>query len=136
MIMQNIYTVAQINTYIKNMFTQDYLLQSVQVQGEVSNCKYHSSGHIYFTLKDKKGTLSCVMFAGNRKSLDFTLTEGQQVIVEGSVDIYERDGKYQLQANSITEDGIGLARSCTVTFGHPFSLNLSASCITAFLVLP
>ena len=106
-IMQNIYTVAQINTYIKNMFTQDYLLQSVHVQGEVSNCKYHSSGHIYFTLKDKKGTLSCVMFAGNRKGLDFTMTEGQQVIVEGSIDIYERDGKYQLYARKIKKDGAG-----------------------------
>ena len=105
--MQNIYTVAQINTYIKNMFMQDYLLQNVRVQGEISNCKYHSSGHIYFTLKDKKGTLSCVMFAGNRKGLGFTLTEGQQVIVEGSIDIYERDGKYQLYARNIKKDGAG-----------------------------
>ena len=105
--MKNIYTVAQINTYIKNMFMQDYLLQEVRVQGEVSNCKYHSSGHIYFTLKDKKGTLSCVMFAGNRRGLDFTLTEGQQVIAEGSIDIYERDGKYQLYARKIKKDGAG-----------------------------
>ncbi|MBR3602206.1 MAG: exodeoxyribonuclease VII large subunit [Lachnospiraceae bacterium] len=105
--MQNVYTVAQVNTYIKNMFMQDYLLQKVNVQGEVSNCKYHSSGHIYFTLKDKKGTLSCVMFAGNRKNMDFTLTEGQQVIVEGSIDIYERDGKYQLYARKIKKDGAG-----------------------------
>ena len=105
--MQNIYTVAQVNTYIKNMFMQDYLLQKVNVQGEVSNCKYHSSGHIYFTLKDKKGTLSCVMFAGNRKNIDFTLAEGQQVIVEGSIDIYERDGKYQLYARKIKKDGAG-----------------------------
>ena len=105
--MQNVYTVAQINTYIKNMFMQDYLLQEVRVQGEISNCKYHPSGHIYFTLKDKKGTLSCVMFAGNRKNLDFTLTEGQQVIVEGSIDIYERDGKYQLYARKIKKDGAG-----------------------------
>ena len=86
---------------------QDYLLQSVSVQGEVSNCKYHSSGHIYFTLKDKKGTLSCVMFAENRKGLDFTMTEGMQVIVEGSIDIYERDGKYQLYARKIKKDGAG-----------------------------
>ena len=105
--MKNIYTVAQINTYIKNMFMQDYLLQTVSVQGEISNCKYHSSGHIYFTLKDKKGTLSCVMFAGYRRGLSFTLTEGQQVIVEGSIDIYERDGKYQLYARNIKKDGAG-----------------------------
>lgn len=105
--MQNIYTVAQVNMYIKNMFVQDYLLQSVKVKGEVSNCKYHSSGHIYFTLKDGKGTLSCIMFAGNRKGLDFTLTEGQQVVAEGSVDVYERDGKYQLYARSIKKEGAG-----------------------------
>ena len=103
----NIYTVTQINTYIKNMFTQDYICNALFVKGEVSNCKYHSSGHIYFTLKDKKGTLSCVMFAGYRRGLSFTLTEGQQVIVEGSIDIYERDGKYQLYARNIKKDGAG-----------------------------
>lgn len=106
--MQNIYTVAQVNTYIKNMFTQDFMLQSVFIRGEVSNCKYHSSGHIYFTLKDEKGTLSCVMFKGNRDGLKFALTEGQQVVVGGSVDVYERDGKYQLYARQIIRDGTGL----------------------------
>ena len=85
--MSNIYTVTQINRYIKNMFTQDYLLQSVSIRGEVSNCKYHSSGHIYFTLKDPKGTINCVMFAGNRSGLSFRLAEGQQVIVGGTVDV-------------------------------------------------
>ena len=59
--MKNVYTVAQVNGYIKNMFTQDFLLQSILVKGEVSNCKYHSSGHIYFTLKDGKGAIACVM---------------------------------------------------------------------------
>ena len=105
--MQNVYTVAQINSYIKNMFTQDYMLQSVMVKGEVSNCKYHSSGHIYFTLKDAKGTIACVMFASNRAGLTFRMTEGQQVIVSGSVDVYERDGKYQLYARQIQLDGAG-----------------------------
>ena len=94
--MQNVYTVGQINSYIKNMFSQDFLLQSLSVKGEVSNCKYHSSGHIYFTLKDGKGTLSCVMFAGNRSGLAFRLQEGMQVVVQGTVDVYERAGKYQL----------------------------------------
>ena len=61
--MQNVYTVAQVNSYIKNMFTQDFMLQSIRVKGEVSNCKYHPSGHIYFTLKDIKGTIACVMFS-------------------------------------------------------------------------
>ena len=103
----SVYTVAQLNTYIKNMFTQDFLLNSLYVKGEVSNCKYHSSGHIYFTLKDRKGTIACVMFAGNRNGLNFQLREGQQIVVGGSVDVYERDGKYQLYAREITLDGEG-----------------------------
>ena len=105
---KNIYSVGQLNAYIKNMFTQDYLLQHLYVKGEVSNCKYHSSGHIYFTLKDVKGTISCVMFAGNRAGLSFRISEGQQVIVGGTVDVYERDGKYQLYAKEIMLDGSGL----------------------------
>ena len=98
---RNVYTVTQVNAYIKNMFTQDYMLQLLYVKGEVSNCKYHSSGHIYFTLKDQKGTMNCVMFAGNRSGLAFRMCEGQQVIVLGTVDVYERDGKYQLYAKQI-----------------------------------
>lgn len=105
---QNVYTVAQVNSYIKNMFTQDFMLQSIFVKGEVSNCKYHSSGHIYFTLKDEKGTIACVMFAGNRSGLSFRMQEGQQVIASGSIDLYERDGKYQLYAKQIVLDGAGL----------------------------
>ena len=105
---QNIYTVAQVNAYIKNMFTQDFMLQSLMIRGEISNCKYHSSGHIYFTLKDEKGTLSCVMFAGSRSGLTFTLKEGMQVVVSGTVDVFERDGKYQLYARQIKQDGSGL----------------------------
>lgn len=105
--MQNVYTVAQVNSYIKNMFTQDFMLQSIRVKGEVSNCKYHSSGHIYFTLKDAKGTIACVMFASNRSGLSFQMKEGQQIVVSGSVDVYERDGKYQLYAKQIQLDGAG-----------------------------
>lgn len=105
--MQNVYTVAQVNSYIKNMFTQDFMLQSIRVKGEVSNCKYHSSGHIYFTLKDAKGTIACVMFASNRGGLSFQMKEGQQIVVTGAVDVYERDGKYQLYARQIQSDGTG-----------------------------
>ncbi len=104
---RNVYTVGQLNSYIKNMFTQDYLLQRLLVKGEVSNCKYHPSGHIYFTLKDSKGTIGCVMFAGSRAGLSFRLSEGQQVIVGGFVDVYERDGKYQLYARQIELAGNG-----------------------------
>jgi len=103
----SVYTVWQVNSYIKNMFSQDYLLSSISVKGEVSNCKYHSSGHIYFTLKDKQSVISCVMFAGNRRGLSFSLQEGMQIVVTGKVDTYERDGKYQLYAQKITQDGLG-----------------------------
>lgn len=106
--MNNVYAVGQVNSYIKNMFSQDYMLRSIYVKGEVSNLKYHSSGHIYFTLKDKSGTLACVMFEGYRiKGLKFTLKDGQQIIVHGSIEVYERDGKYQLYAKEITLDGSG-----------------------------
>ena len=106
--MAGIYSVSQVNSYIKNMFVQDFALSRISVRGEVSNCKYHSSGHIYFTLKDKGGTLAAVMFAGQRRSgLRFQLQEGQQVVVTGAVDVYERDGKYQLYAKQIEPDGLG-----------------------------
>lgn len=83
------------------------MLRSIYVKGEVSNLKYHSSGHIYFTMKDKSGTLACVMFAGSRKGLQFKLEEGQQIIAFGSIEVYERDGKYQLYAREIKLDGAG-----------------------------
>lgn len=105
---QNVYSVGQVNTYIKNMFQQDYLLNRLFVKGEVSNCKYHTSGHVYFSLKDETGAIACVMFAAQRSNMKFRLQEGQRVIVLGSVRVYERDGKYQLYANEIVLDGIGL----------------------------
>ena len=105
---QNVYSVGQVNTYIKNMFGQDYLLNRLYVKGEVSNCKYHTSGHVYFSLKDETGAIACVMFAAQRSNMKFRLTEGQRVIVLGSVRVYERDGKYQLYANEIVLDGVGL----------------------------
>lgn len=105
---RNVYTVGQVNTYIKNMFTQDYMLNRIYVKGEVSNCKYHTSGHIYFSLKDESGTIACVMFAGQRGGLSFRMSEGQQVIVLGSVSVYERSGSYQIYAREIRLDGEGL----------------------------
>ena len=105
--MAGVYSVAQVNSYIKNMFAQDFLLRRLSVKGEVSNCKYHSSGHIYFTLKDGGGTLQAVMFASQRRGLNFKLAEGQQVVVKGTVDVYERDGKYQLYASEIELSGRG-----------------------------
>ena len=105
---RNVYTVKQVNAYIKNMFTQDYMLNRIYVKGEVSNCKYHTSGHIYFSLKDESGTIACVMFAGQQGGLSFRMSEGQQIVVLGSVNVYERSGSYQLYAKEIRLDGDGL----------------------------
>lgn len=104
---RNVYSVGQVNTYIKNLFAQDFLLERISVKGEVSNCKYHTSGHIYFTLKDASGAIACVMFAGSRKGLAFRMKEGDNVVVSGSIQVYERDGKYQLYAKEIKLDGAG-----------------------------
>ena len=105
--MKNAYSVGQVNRYVKNMFSQDFFLQKIYVKGEVSNCKYHTSGHIYFSLKDETGTMSCVMFAGNRRGLAFAMKDGDKVIVGGSIEVYERDGRYQLYAKEITLEGAG-----------------------------
>lgn len=105
--MASVYTVSQVTAYIRNMFTQDFALNRISIRGEVSNCKYHTSGHIYFTLKDGGAQIAAVMFAGQRKGLDFELREGQEVTVSGTVDVYERDGRYQLYAKEITGEGKG-----------------------------
>lgn len=108
MMQKNVYSVEQLNKYIKNMFAQDYLLRSLQVKGEISNCKYHPTGHIYFTLKEGTSALKCVMFAGKRsRGLGFTLADGQQVVITGCVDVYLDGGQYQLYADKIELDGLG-----------------------------
>lgn len=103
-----VYSVSSVNQYIKNMFMREYALSVVFVKGEISNCKYHSSGHIYFSIKDESSQLTCVMFRGDRNGLDFTLENGQEVVVGGSISVYERDGKYQLYAKKIVLAGDGL----------------------------
>ena len=106
--MRNVYSVGQVNTYIKNMFAQDFMLGKISVKGEVSNCKYHTSGHIYFSLKDEGSVIGAVMFAGNRRNgLKFDMRDGDHVVVTGSVEVYERDGRYQLYAREIVLDGAG-----------------------------
>ena len=110
--MAGVYSVSQVNSYIRSMFSQDFALSRIDVKGEVSNCKYHTSGHIYFTLKDGGGSIGAVMFAGQRKGLEFRLRDGQQVVAKGSIDVYERDGKYQLYAREITLDGAGDLKPC------------------------
>lgn len=104
---KNVYGVSQVNRYIKNMFSQDFMMHQICVKGEVSNCKYHSSGHIYFTLKEGGSAMNAVMFAGNRKGLSFQMKDGDEVQVAGSIEVYERDGRYQLYARQIDHAGEG-----------------------------
>ena len=105
--MAGVYSVSQVNAYIKNMFAQDFALSRISIKGEVSNCKYHTSGHIYFTLKDGLAAIQAVMFASRRGGLDFELRDGQQVVVKGSVEVYERAGRDQLYASQLALDGAG-----------------------------
>lgn len=105
--LKNVYSVGQISEYIANMFQQDFMLKNISIKGEVSNCTYHSTGHIYFTLKDKNGVLKGVMFAGNRRNLRFTLKEGDQIVVTGSIESYRFSSQYQIIARSIELDGMG-----------------------------
>ena len=93
---KNAYSVSQVNAYIKNMFAQDFMLHSICIKGEISNCKYHSTGHIYFTVKDEKAAIPAVMFLGNRKGLGFRMKDGDKVLITGSIEVYERDGKYSM----------------------------------------
>lgn len=101
------YTVSKLNTFIKNMFAGEYALNNIAVKGEIADCKYHSSGHIYFSLKDNQSQIACVMFYQSRGGLSFRMGQGDKVVVKGSVSVYERDGKYQLYAKEITKDGMG-----------------------------
>ncbi|MCR5837137.1 MAG: exodeoxyribonuclease VII large subunit [Lachnospiraceae bacterium] len=103
----NVYSVSQVNNYIKNMFAQDFMLNRIYIKGELSNCKYHSSGHIYFSLKDKGGVIQGVMFAGYRNGLKFRLEDGMQVVCLGSISVYEKSGNYQIYAKEIIQDGSG-----------------------------
>ena len=100
-------TVSQVNAYINRMLKYDRNLQNIYIRGEISNYKTYPSGHSYFTLKDDKSQIPAVMFKGRKHSLKFQPEDGMKVIIKGKIEVYERDGKYQLYATTITEDGIG-----------------------------
>lgn len=104
---RRVYTVKQVNSYVKRMFEDDFVLRTIYIRGEISNLKYHSSGHIYFSLKDESGVISAVMFASNAAGLKFRLRDGMQVVAGGSVSVYERDGKFQIYVRNIEEEGAG-----------------------------
>lgn len=105
--MQNIYSVSQINSYIKNMFAQDYLLRLVSVRGEISKVTYHSSGHIYFSVKDEGSVINAVMYSRNKAGLEAKLSVGLEIVMKGSVQVYDKAGTYQFNAISIKEEGHG-----------------------------
>ena len=100
-------TVSQINAYINKKMKTDINLKTVYIKGEISNFKTYSSGHSYFTLKDKNSQIPAVMFKGRKRTLKFKPENGMKVLIKGKIEVYERDGKYQLYASTITEDGIG-----------------------------
>lgn len=100
-------TVTQINNYINRKLKSDDVLKSVYIRGELSNYKTYPSGHSYFTLKDKNSQIRGVMFKGNKRFLKFEPKNGMKVIIKGKIEVYEKNGNYQLYAQRITEDGIG-----------------------------
>jgi exodeoxyribonuclease VII large subunit len=105
---RKIITVGQVNSYIKHMFDNDYVLKNLWIQGEISNCKVHSSGHVYFTLKDSNSAINCVLFRSYTNNLSFQLKNGISIIAKGSISVYERSGQYQLYVREIIQEGLGV----------------------------
>lgn len=99
--------VSEVNNYIKRIFAGDMILSNIEIEGEISNYKRHYSGHLYFSLKDHKGRIKCVMFRGDAESCNIDLSEGQKIIAKGYISIYEKSGDYQLYVKNIRQQGIG-----------------------------
>ena len=104
---RKIYTVSNVNKYIKMVFDKDPFLSYVAIKGEITNFKAHSSGHLYFTLKDETSTIKCVMFKNAAQNLNIKLADGASVIITGTVSVYEIGGSYQVYVRSIVLDGVG-----------------------------
>ena len=102
-----IFSVAELNNYIKSIFENNRTLSSVSIRGEISNFVNHRSGHLYFSLKDAEGQIRAVMFRSRAMTLRFQPESGMKVIVHGSVTVYPRDGSYQIYVTSMQPDGIG-----------------------------
>lgn len=100
-------SVSNLNSYIKKIIDNDFILNNACIKGEISNFKYHSSGHMYFSLKDQSGRISCIMFKTSADTMTFMPKDGMNVIVKGKVSIYPRDGVYQIYCNEISPDGLG-----------------------------
>lgn len=107
MLEPKIYSVSRVNGYIRTMLENDFVLSSIWVAGEISNFKRHSSGHMYFSLKDSDGVIRCVMFRGDADILPFMPENGMSVIVCGYVTVYEKSGEYQIVVQLMKPDGVG-----------------------------
>ena len=104
---RSIFSVSQVNNYVKNLMDRDLLLQNLWIRGEISNFKLHSSGHMYFTLKDDQSRIRCVFFRHQNADLDFIPSDGLKVILKGNISIFTRDGQYQFYVEHMEKDGIG-----------------------------
>ena len=100
-------SVSELNNYIKKILDNDFILNNLSVKGEISNLKYHSSGHIYFSLKDDNGKINCIMFKNKAYELTFKLEDGMNIIVKGKVSAYQANGTFQIYCNEIEKEGLG-----------------------------
>ena len=100
-------SVGEVNNYVKKLVENDFILKNLNVKGEISNLKFHSSGHIYFSLKDENSKVNCIMFKNNAVNLDFRLEEGMKVEIKARLDVYHKEGTYQLYCENIKKAGIG-----------------------------
>ena len=104
---KNVYSVSQVNSYVKRLLDDDFILRNLFIRGEISNCKYHSSGHVYFSLKDESCVISAVMWRSDVRNLKFRLENGMQVIVRGRLSVYPQSGQYQVYVSSVEDAGKG-----------------------------
>ena len=105
--LRRVYSVGEVTEYLRDLLEADALLGNIWVRGEISNCKHHTSGHLYFTLKDAASSMHCVMFRSRCSQLNFLPGNGMSVIVRGYISVYERDGQCQLYAQELAPDGMG-----------------------------
>ena len=104
---KKIFSVSDINKYVKMIFDSDMLLNNVSIRGEITNFKAHYTGHLYFTLKDENSTIKCVMFKGNAQFIKFKPSDGMKVVINGQVSAFERDGVYQVYCKTMSPEGLG-----------------------------
>ncbi|KEI10579.1 exodeoxyribonuclease VII large subunit [Clostridium botulinum C] len=100
-------SVSELNIYIKRIIDNDFILKNTKIKGEISNFKFHNSGHVYFSLKDKQSKINCVMFRSYTENLNFIPQNGDNVIIKGRVSVYQKDGLYQFYCEEIEKEGIG-----------------------------